>query len=209
MSDENILTEDGFSLTALQAGDKVEFARLVDAYYQVIYRLAVKILGNPQDAEDILQETFIKAFRYLPDFNGRSRLSTWLYRIATNEALMLIRRRKPDAISIDEPRNGDEQDQEPLQIVDWCCMPEQEMLSSESREYLDQAIESLPTSLRVVFVLRDIEGLSTLETGEVLNLSETAVKTRLSRARLRLREELTRYYGDRMGRKPVANEGGR
>lgn len=209
MSDENILTEDGFSLTALQAGDKVEFARLVDAYYQVIYRLAVKILGNPQDAEDILQETFIKAFRYLPDFNGRSRLSTWLYRIATNEALMLIRRRKPDAVSIDEPRNGDEQDQEPLQIVDWCCMPEQEMLSSESREYLDQAIESLPTSLRVVFVLRDIEGLSTLETGEVLNLSETAVKTRLSRARLRLREELTRYYGDRMGRKPVVNEGGR
>jgi len=209
MSDENILTEDGFSLTALQAGDKVEFARLVDAYYQVIYRLAVKILGNPQDAEDILQETFIKAFRYLPDFNGRSRLSTWLYRIATNEALMLIRRRKPDAISIDESRDGDEQDQEPLEIVDWCCMPEQEMLSSESREYLDQAIESLPTSLRVVFVLRDIEGLSTLETGEVLNLSETAVKTRLSRARLRLREELTRYYGDRMGRKPVANEGGR
>ena len=208
MSDENILTEDGFSLTALQAGDKVEFARLVDAYYQVIYRLAVKILGNPQDAEDILQETFIKAFRYLPDFNGRSRLSTWLYRIATNEALMLIRRRKPDAISIDESRDGDEQDQEPLEIVDWCCMPEQEMLSSESREYLDQAIESLPTSLRVVFVLRDIEGLSTLETGEVLNLSETAVKTRLSRARLRLREELTRYYGDRMGRKPVANEGG-
>jgi RNA polymerase sigma-70 factor (ECF subfamily) len=209
MSDKNILIEDGFSLTALQAGDKVEFARLVDAYYQVIYRLAVKILGNPQDAEDILQETFIKAFRYLPDFNGRSRLSTWLYRIATNEALMLIRRRKPDAISIDEPRDGDEQDQEPLQIVDWCCMPEHEMLSSESREYLDQAIESLPTSLRVVFVLRDIEGLSTLETGEVLNLSETAVKTRLSRARLRLREELTRYYGDRMGRKPVANEGGR
>lgn len=209
MNDANIHTEDGFSLTALQAGDKVEFARLVDAYYQVIYRLAVKILGNPQDAEDILQETFIKAFRYLPDFNGRSRLSTWLYRIATNEALMLIRRRKPDAISIDEPRDGDEQEQEPLQIVDWCCMPEQEMLSSESREYLDQAIESLPTSLRVVFVLRDIEGLSTLETGEVLNLSETAVKTRLSRARLRLREELTRYYGDRIGRKPVANEGGR
>jgi RNA polymerase sigma-70 factor (ECF subfamily) len=192
MSDANILTEDGFSLTALQAGDKVEFARLVDAYYQVIYRLALKILGNPQDAEDILQETFIKAFRYLPDFNGRSRLSTWLYRIATNEALMLIRRRKPDAISIDDPRDGDEPEQEPLQIVDWCCMPEQELLSSESREYLDQAIESLPTSLRVVFVLRDIEGLSTLETGEVLNLSETAVKTRLSRARLRLREELTR-----------------
>lgn len=209
MSDEKMITEEGFSLADLQAGDKVEFARLVDAYYQVIYRLALKILGNPQDAEDILQETFTKAFRYLPDFNGRSRISTWLYRIATNEALMLIRRRKPDTLSIDGPKDSDEQDQEPLQIVDWCCMPEQEMLSSEARQYLDQAIESLPTSLRVVFVLRDIEGLSTLETGEVLNLSETAVKTRLSRARLRLREELTRYYGDRMGRKPVAEEGGR
>ena len=209
MSDEEIITEDGFSLAALQAGDKIEFARLVDVYYPVIYRLALKILGNPQDAEDILQETFIKAFRHLADFNGRSRLSTWLYRIATNEALMLIRKRKPDSVSIDDPSNDNDPDQEPLEIVDWCCMPERELLSSESRQYLDSAIESLPTNLRVVFVLRDIEGLSTLETGEVLNLSETAVKTRLSRARLRLREELTRYYGDRMGHKPVTEEGGR
>ncbi|HWQ83343.1 MAG TPA: sigma-70 family RNA polymerase sigma factor [Anaerolineales bacterium] len=209
MSDEKIITDDGFSLTALQTGDKAEFARLVDAYYPVIYRLALKILGNTQDAEDILQETFIKAFRNIADFNGRSRLSTWLYRIATNEALMLIRRRKPDTISIEVPREGDEEDKEPLEIVDWCCMPERELLSSESRQRLDQAIESLPPSLRVVFVLRDIEGLSTLETGEVLHLSETAVKTRLSRARLRLRKELTQYYGDRMRRKPVAEEGGR
>lgn len=209
MSDKKIITEEGFSLASLQAGDKAEFARLVETYYEVIYRLALKILGNTQDAEDILQETFIKALRYLPDFNARSRLSTWLYRIATNEALMLIRRRKPDFVSIDGPMDNDELDQEPLQIVDWCCMPEHELLSGEARQHLDQAIESLPTSLRVVFVLRDIEGLSTLETGEVLNLSETAVKTRLSRARLRLREELTRYYGDRLGRKPVATEGGR
>jgi RNA polymerase sigma-70 factor (ECF subfamily) len=208
MNDKEAVTEDGFSLAALKAGDKHEFSRLVDSYSPLIYRLALKVLGNPQDAEDILQETFIKAFRHLADFKGNSRLSTWLYRIATNEALMLIRKRKPDTFSIDSSNDYDDPDQEPMQIIDWCCMPEQELLSSESRQYLDQAIERLPTSLRVVFVLRDIEGLSTLETGEVLNLSETAVKTRLSRARLRLREDLTRYFGDRMGRKSVIEEGG-
>lgn len=208
MSNEATITEDGFSLTALKARDKAEFGRLVDAYSPSIYRLALKVLGNTQDAEDILQETFIKAFRHLVDFKGHSRLSTWLYRIATNEALMLIRKRKPDIFSIDGANDRDDPDPEPMEIVDWCCMPEQELISSESRQYLDQAIEKLPTSLRVVFVLRDIEGLSTIETGEVLNLSETAVKTRLSRARLRLREDLTRYFGDRMGRKSAIGEGG-
>lgn len=208
MSNEGIITEDGFSLVALKAGDRHEFARLLETYSPVIYRLALKVLGDPQDAEDILQETFIKAYRHIGEFKGNSRLSTWLYRIATNEALMLIRKRKPDSVSIDGSTDRDDPDQAPVQIIDWCCMPEQELLSSESRQYLDQAIERLPTSLRVVFVLRDIEGLSTLETGEVLNLSETAVKTRLSRARLRLREDLTHYYSDRMGRKPVIEEGG-
>lgn len=208
MSNEVTITEDGFSLVALKSGDRYEFARLVDTYSPVIYRLALKVLGDPQDAEDILQETFIKAYRYLGEFKGNSRLSTWLYRIATNEALMLIRKRKPDSVSIDGSADRDDPDQAPVQIVDWCCMPEQELLSSESRQYLDQAIERLPASLRVVFVLRDIEGLSTLETGDVLNLSETAVKTRLSRARLRLREDLTRYYSDRIGRKPVIEDGG-
>lgn len=208
MSNEVTITEDGFSLVALKSGDRYEFARLVDTYSPVIYRLALKVLGDPQDAEDILQETFIKAYRYLGEFKGNSRLSTWLYRIATNEALMLIRKRKPDSVSIDGSADRDDPDQAPVQIIDWCCMPEQELLSSESRQYLDQAIERLPASLRVVFVLRDIEGLSTLETGDVLNLSETAVKTRLSRARLRLREDLTRYYSDRIGRKPVIEDGG-
>jgi RNA polymerase sigma-70 factor (ECF subfamily) len=196
------------SLEALRAGDRAEFARFVEAYSGVIYRLAIKMLGNPQDAEDVLQETFIKAFRHISGFDGRSKLSTWLYRIATNEALMLLRRRKHHFLSIDEPIESTEEEQEPLQIVDWCCLPEDELMSAEARKYLDQAIEELPTSLRVVFLLREIEGLSTQETAEVLNLSETAVKTRLSRARMRLREQLTTYYGEKMGRKHVA-EGGR
>lgn len=192
----------------LQAGDRAEFARVVDAYYTIIYRLAIRILGNPQDAEDVLQETFIKAFKHLSGFNGRSKLSTWLYRIATNEALMLIRRQKPDFVSIDEPVEDMGADQEPLQIEDWCCLPEKELLSSEARVYLDKAIDKLPANLRVAFVLRDIQGLSTQETAEVLDLSETAVKTRLSRARLRLREDLTTYYGERLLHRPIP-EGGR
>jgi len=190
------LASDEFSLTALRARDKSEFARLVEAYSGVIYRLVVKMLGNPQDAEDALQETFLKAFRGLPNFDGRSSLSTWLYRIATNEALMMLRKRKVQFVSIDEPLDTDEVEQEPLEIVDWCCLPETELLSAEARRHLDQAIESLSPNLRVVFLLRDIEGLSTQETAQVLNLSETAVKTRLSRARLVLREQLSGYYGN-------------
>lgn len=191
-------SSEDFSVEALRSGDRVEFARLVETYYEMIYRLAVRMLNNSQDAEDVLQETFLKAYRHLKDFDGRSSLSTWLYRIATNEALMHLRRKRIDFVSVDEPDEDSKGEQEPLQIVDWCCMPESEMMSAEARHYLDGAIQRLPPSLRVVFILRDIQDLSTKETGEVLNLSETAVKTRLSRARLRLREDLSGYYGEHL-----------
>lgn len=187
-----------FSLEALRAGDRAEFARLVDQYSPLIYRLGLKMLGNPQDAEDVLQETFIKAYRHLDGFDGRARVSTWLYRIATNEALMLLRRKRPDAISVDEPWQNTGEEQEPLQIRDWCCLPEHELMSDEARAHLDQAVEELPASLRLVFLLREIEGLSTRETADVLDISEAAVKTRLSRARLQLREDLSTYFGERM-----------
>lgn len=189
---------EAYSLKALQNGDRAEFADLVENCSGPIYRLALKMLNNPQDAEDILQETFIKAYRHLGTFDGRSSVSTWLYRIATNEALMLIRKRTPNFVSIEEPDEGGEGEQEPLQIVDWCCMPEEELVSSEGRAILDKAIDKLSHNLRIVFLLRDIEGLSTQETAEILDLSETAVKTRLSRARLQLREELSLYYGRRL-----------
>jgi RNA polymerase sigma-70 factor (ECF subfamily) len=184
-----------FSLEALRNGDRAEFARLVEAYTPMIYRLGLKMLNNPQDAEDILQETFIKAYRHIGNFDGRSNVSTWLYRIATNEALMSIRRKRPEMISFDVPSTYESEPQEPLQIVDWCCLPEDEFLTSEGRARLDQAVNKLPATLRVVFILRDIEGLSTRETAEVLEISEMAVKTRLSRARLRLREDLSEYFG--------------
>jgi RNA polymerase sigma-70 factor (ECF subfamily) len=197
---------ESFSLEALRAGDRAEFARLVEAYSGAIYRLALKMLNNTQDAEDILQETFIKAYRHLGSFDGRAKLSTWLYRIAANEALMHIRKRRPDSVSIYEPADTGEGEQEPLQIIDWCCLPEEELMSSEGRAHLDQAVEALPHSLRVVFLLRDIEGLSTRETAEVLGLNETAVKTRLSRARLRLREALSTYYAELLERQGYEKE---
>ncbi len=199
MNQDGRKTED-FSLEALRAKDRAEFARLVEAYSSLIYRLAVKMLKDPQDAEDVLQETFLKAYKHLPGFDGRSSLSTWLYRIAANEALMLLRRRKGTPVSIDEPANDDDPLQPPVQIVDWCCLPEKELMSAEARAYMDRAVEALSPALRAVFVLRDIQGLSTQETADVLSLSEEAVKTRLSRARLRLRELLSEYYGERVRR---------
>jgi RNA polymerase sigma-70 factor, ECF subfamily len=190
------------SIEALRLGDRREFARLVDVYSGPLYRLALKMLGNAPDAEDALQNTFIKAFQHVDKFEGRSSLSTWLYRIASNEALMLLRKRRPETNFFDvTPEVEDDQNLDPVQFTDWCCLPEEEYLSAEGRIAMDRAVEHLPETLRIVFVLRDLEDLSIQETSQVLGLSETAVKTRLLRARLRLREELSSYYGDRLNRR--------
>jgi RNA polymerase sigma-70 factor, ECF subfamily len=190
------------SIEALRLGDRREFARLVDEYSGPLYRLALKMLGNASDAEDALQNTFLKAFQHVDKFEGRSSLSTWLYRIASNEALMLLRKRRPETDFSDiTPENEDDQSLDPVQFTDWCCLPEEEYLTAEGRKAMDRAVQHLPETLRIVFVLRDIEDLSIQETSQVLGLSETAVKTRLLRARLRLREELSSYYGDRFNKR--------
>ena len=186
------------SVKALQAGDRAEFARLVNEYSSPIYRLGMRMLGNAQDAEDILQNTFISALVHLEKFEERSSLSTWLYRIAANEALMLIRKKKPQ-VDLDESDEFDE-NVKPTQFVDWTALPENELLSGESRRTLDQAIQNLPEAQRLVFLLRDVEGLSIKETADALNLTETNVKTRLLRARMFLREQLSTYYGERATR---------
>ncbi len=191
----------GISLQALRAGDRVHFARMVEAYSTPIYRLALKMMGNEQDAEDVLQTTFVNALRHVADFEGRSSLSTWLYRIAANEALMLMRRKRP-SVSLDEEPEDDEA-QPPRELADWGGLPETELESGEARQQLERAIRSLPEKLRVVFLLRDIEGLSIRETGEALDLTETAVKTRLLRARLYLREQLSEYFGERLRQENV------
>jgi len=195
------------SVDALRTGDRAEFARLVDAYSGPIYRLALKMLGHPQDAEDVLQNTFLKAFQHIGAFEGRSSLSTWLYRIASNEALMLLRRKRPEVTFADAaPEDEADGGYEPVEFTDWCCLPEEEFVTTESKAALDQAIRHLPETLRIVFLLRDIEGLSIQETSQALNLTETAVKTRLLRARLRLRDELGGYYGERLGKRSTTHD---
>ena len=194
--------ESRLDIDALRSGDKTEFARMVDVYSGPIYRLGLRILGNEQDAEDVLQETFIKALKALPGFEARSKVSTWLYRIATNEALMMLRRHKP-LVDIVPEFEDEEEDVAPLEIIDWCCLPEEELLSTEARVFMEKAVIRLSTALRVVFLLRDVEGLSVKETAEVLGVSESAVKVRLMRARLIMREELTRYFGAQVEQRKV------
>lgn len=188
------------SVEALIAGDRAEFARLVDAYSSSIYRLGLRMLGNAQDAEDVLQNTFLNALTHLSTFEARSSLSTWLYRIAANEALMLIRKKRPEVNLEDEAAeaNREDWDLKPTQFVDWSALPEAQLLSSEGHAMLDSAIQTLPESMRLVFLLRDVEGLSIKETADALNLTETNVKTRLLRARMALREGLSVYYRERV-----------
>src|SRR5512136_2720766 len=133
------------SIAKLRNGDRAEFARLVDAYSGRLHRLAVKMLGNEPDAEDVLQNTFLKVLQHIGDFEGRSSLSTWLYRIASNEALMLLRKKHPETTFTDSmPENEKENVADPIQFTDWCCLPEEEFLNNESQIALDRAVQHLP-----------------------------------------------------------------
>jgi RNA polymerase sigma-70 factor (ECF subfamily) len=191
-------TSEPLNLEKLQSGDADELTKMVNLHTDQIYRVALRMLNNETEAEDVLQETFIKALNSIGNFEGRSNLSTWLYRIAVNESLMHIRKRKPEVPVIHDDEDEDAEGISVSQIVDWCCLPESEFMSSETREILDDAIHNLPENLRSVFILRDIEGLSIAETAQTLDLTETNVKTRLLRARMKLREELSVYFSDRL-----------
>ena len=184
------------SIDALRSGDKDEFARLVDAYSGPVYRLGLRMLGREQDAEDVLQNTFVKILQHIKGFEERSSLSTWIYRIASNEALMMLRKMRPE-VNLEDQGANDDEDFMPVQFVDWGSLPEEILESKEAKDYLEIAIKALPEPMRVVFILRDIEGLSIKETSEALNLTETNVKTRLLRARLNLREKLSVYFSGR------------
>ena len=188
----------GFDETVLvaqaQRGGVEAFTELVNRYEAGIFRLARHITQNQEDAEDVLQETFLKAFEHLEDFQGNSKFYTWLVRIAVNQSLMKLRKRKSDAsVSLDEPFDTGEENLT-REIAVWDPNPEQTYSREEIRAILEKAVESLPATFRAVFALRDIEELSTEETAALLNLSIPAVKSRLLRARLRLREKLTRYF---------------
>lgn len=181
-------------VTQAREGGVDAFTALVNRYEGKIFRLARHITQNPEDAEDVLQETFLKAYEHLEDFQGNSKFYTWLVRIAVNQALMKLRKRKTDAsVSLDDPFDTGEETVT-REIAVWDPNPELTYSREEIREILARAIESLPPAFRAVFALRDIEGLSTEETAAMLNLSVPAVKSRLLRARLRLREKLTRVF---------------
>lgn len=177
-----------------QAGDDAAFTTLTNAYARKIFRLAKHITQSDEDAEDVLQETFLKAYEHLSNFQRNSKFYTWIVRIAVNEALMKLRKRKSDrTVPLDEPIDTGEEEVT-REIAVWGDNPEEHYSREELGEILNQAVDSLKPSFRTVFVLRDIEELSTEETGEALGISVPAVKSRLLRARLQLREKLTRQF---------------
>jgi RNA polymerase sigma-70 factor, ECF subfamily len=159
-----------------------------------VFRLAQNITRNHEDAEDAVQNAFVKAFQKLPGFRGESRFYTWLVRITFNEAVMNIRRRsRHNQVSIDEPKETAESC-DPLEIEDCGPNPEQHYTQHELRQILATTINELKPAYRAVFQLRDVDGLSTEETAQALALTSSAVKTRLQRARLELRNSLDKYF---------------
>ncbi len=193
------VSEELMLVNAARGGDVGAFEQLVRKYDRNVFRIANHITQNREDAEDVVQDAFLKAFTNLGQFQGQSKFYTWLVRIAVNEALMRLRRRRPErTVSLDEDINTGE-DTIPREVADWSPNPEQLYNQSELREILQKTIQGLPPSFRTVFVLRDVEGLSTEETADALGLSIPAVKSRLLRARLQLRERLTKYFKKQRG----------
>jgi RNA polymerase sigma-70 factor (ECF subfamily) len=180
-------------VAAAKRGDAAAFEELVNRYEGKIFRLTMNITRNREDAEDAMQDAFLKSYSHLKDFQEDSRFYTWLVRIAANEALMRLRKRRPNQFSLDEPIDGDD-DLIPFEVEDWGPSPEQRFAQTEMRQILNSVIDELEPSFRVVFVLRDIEELSTEETARTLGISIPAVKSRLLRARLKLREKLDLYF---------------
>lgn len=176
-------------IARIQAGDQSACDDCIALHSPALTRLLLRLLGNLQDAEDVLQETFLNAFRAINSFEGRSSLSTWLYRIAYNAAMMRLRRPNAPTVSVEETLNSSGE-HIPHQLFDWCCLPEETFDSEEVQSELRQAIAAMPESLQTVFVLRDLEGMSTEETAVTLNLSNNATKVRLHRARQWLRDTL-------------------
>jgi RNA polymerase sigma-70 factor (ECF subfamily) len=179
---------------AAQGGDIAAFESLLKRYDRKVFRIAQHITQNREDAEDVVQDAFLKAYEKLDQFQGNSKFYTWLVRIAVNEALMRLRKRKADkSVSMDDDIET-EDGVVAREFADWDPDPEQRYQQSELGDILGRTIQGLPASFRTVFVLRDVEGLSTEETADALGLSVPAVKSRLLRARLQLRERLSKYF---------------
>src|SRR5437016_1934740 len=184
-------------VTSAKAGDVAAFEELIRRYDRNVFRIAQHITQNREDAEDVVQDAFFKAYSNLAQFQGQSKFYTWLVRIAVNEALMKLRRRRPErTVSLDEEVKT-EDDSVPREVADWSPNPEQQYNQAELRDILTRTIQALPPGFRTVFVLPALAGLSSEETADALELSIPAVKSRLLRARLQLRERLSRYFQKR------------
>ena len=194
MASEAAVFDEAGLVAQARLGDETAFTELAERYQRNIFRLAQNITQNREDAEDVLQETFLKAYQHLPEFEGHSKFYTWIVRIAVNESLMKLRKRKWDkTVWLDEPVTVGE-DTVAREIAVWEDNPEQRYSQEELREILDKAVNGLAPPYRTVFALRDMEGLSTEETAEALDLTIPAVKSRLLRARLQLRDKLTAFF---------------
>jgi RNA polymerase sigma-70 factor (ECF subfamily) len=180
-------------VAAAKSGDIPAFETLVSRYEHKIFRLTQNITQNREDAEDAMQEAFLKAYEHLGEFQGNSRFYTWLVRIAVNQALMKLRKRRPNQVSLDEEVDTGE-DMVTREVEDWGPSPEERYEQTELSQILSTVVGELDPGFRIVFQLRDIEELSTEETAEALGLSVPAVKSRLLRARLKLRQKLNRYF---------------
>jgi RNA polymerase sigma-70 factor (ECF subfamily) len=188
------MTDEQELLTRLRQHDEAAFTEFFETYADRVYRLALGLLKQEDDAEEVVQTTFVSAFEALDRFEPHARLGTWLYRIAYNHALMLLRRRHG---TLPLPEEEEDSTSLPVQLVDWSQLPDQHALSGEAQEVLRTAINELPLGLRAAFLLRDVEGLSTAECAHVQELTEAACKVRLHRARLRLREHVSSYFSER------------
>lgn len=183
-------------LAAAQAGDSDAFVSLLSVYSRRVYRVALNLTGNHQDAEDVLQEASMNAYRAIAGFQRKSSFYSWLVRITINAALGKMRQRATwKESSLDEPRDGDNSSYLPLEIESWFDDPEKACLNVELHQILANVIQKLDPKSRAVFTLRDVEKFSTEETADVLGISIPLVKTRLFRARLNLRDQLTEYFG--------------
>jgi RNA polymerase sigma-70 factor, ECF subfamily len=185
--------DEGDLVARAKAGEALAFEKLVNRYERRIYRLARNITQNHEDAEDVTQEAFLKSFKNLAEFQGNSRFYTWLVRIAVNQALMKLRRRRPNHVSLDSPVENDD-DLLPREVEDWGPSPEEQYSQKQLAAILSEAIAQLEAPFRIVFQLRDVENLSTLETAQALGITVPSVKSRLLRARLKLRKHLNRYF---------------
>jgi len=193
-------TPDAELVHRAKAGELDAFEALTNRYEQRVYGLAIRMLRQEQDAEDVTQQTFLSVLENLEGFRGESSFSTWVLRIASHAALKIIRKRKGlNTVSLEEatePAEDFNSVPHPEFIADWRQSPEHLVERNEVRRLLDDALTRLDEKQRLVFLLRDVEGLSVRETAEALGLSEGNVKVRLLRARLQLREDLTRVLGD-------------